>query len=62
MSNLPVDVGAVEVKTDDERDTREILKVESVGHQSRRVMTYDRDGSFVSYSFAEIVSFYSQQN
>ena len=58
MNDVSVDAQAVTVKTDDGRDTREILKVESVGHNSRRVMTEDRDGAFVSYCFTEIVSEY----
>ena len=58
MDDVSVDAQAVTVKADDGRDTREILKVDSVGHNSRRVMTEDRDGAFVSYCFSEITAEY----
>ena len=58
MNEVSVDAQAVTVKTDDGRDTREILKVDSVRHCSRRVMTEDKDGSFVSYCFTEITAEY----
>jgi hypothetical protein len=62
MNDISVYAQAVTVKTEDGRDTREILKVESVGHNSRRVMTVDKDMSFVSYCFGEIVAEYKEVN
>jgi hypothetical protein len=56
MDDVRVNAQAVTVKTDDDRDTREILKVDSVAHQSRDVITEDRDGAFVSYCFTEVTA------
>jgi hypothetical protein len=56
MDDIRVNAQAVTVKTGDDRDTKEILKVDSVLYNERRVLTMDMNGSFVHYRFSEVTA------